>query len=67
MGVLENKEENQEKGWKRRMLSLNAARMRGDHLNLVRTGDLESEGQISRIRLEPNTLFVRSEIKSGAR
>ena len=62
-GVLEKKgnQENQEEGRKRRMLAWNAERIRGDQLKFVRTGDLDSEGQMSRMRREPNTLFVRCE------
>lgn len=59
----EESHENQEDGWKRRMLFLKAERMRVDHVKCLRTGDWDSEGQISRMRREPNTLFVRDEIR----
>ena len=53
----ERREDNHEGGERRRfMLVLNADWMSFDQSNSVRIGDRESEGHISRIRLEPNIL-----------
>jgi hypothetical protein len=45
------------------LFAVNAERMRGDQRKSFKSGDLDSEGHMSRMRGEPNTLFVQDEIK----